>query len=401
MQVFLPREPVEARAVKVGGRVGEVEVAAVVEARSIALAAQRAGDRGEPLALDGQLHDRHLGLGGKSAQHGYRAAVGAERVGEEVVEIDSLALQPLEFGSYGFASDTLVDRRAAEAFDQEQHDVRPSGAQQRVGSDPGRQVAAQRLEDRRTLRFGEEFVFVEGVVAVRQGREEREKRIDRRMVQEHPTAEIDLRDIGRCHRYPAADRQEEHSCRQQQHQRAACAMCRPPGGVVKPQYAQVAPRHASEDRRGDQQLQQELAGRDARQRLFGRGEVLQHGAVEREGPVFVEGEVGGERRGGDGGDDEQVAFQHAAAPSPRNPEGCEHDQERQCGDVSRYGLVEFQSVPDDQRQLCGRSFGRLRVVPQQEERFLDRHHEQAHGEEGAEKEQVAGQRRKGPAGGVR
>lgn len=45
--------------------------------------------------------------------------------------------------------------------------------------------------------------------------------------------------------------------------------------------------------------------------------------------------------------------------------------------------------------------GRLRVVPQQEERFLDRHHEQAHGEEGAEKEQVAGQRRKGPAGGVR
>lgn len=177
------------------------------------------------------------------------------------------------------------------------------------------------------------------------------------MVQEHPAAEIDLRDIGRCHRHPAADRQEEHSCRQQQHQRAACAMCRPPGGVVKPQYAQVAPRHASEDRRGDQQLQQELSGRDARQRLFGRGEVLQHGAVEREGPVFVEGEVGGERRGGDGGDDEQVAFQHAAAPSPRNPEGCEHDQERQCGDVSRYGLVEFQSVPDDQRQLCGRSFG--------------------------------------------
>ena len=163
---------------------------------------------------------------------------------------------------------------------------------------------------------------------------------------------------------PEPDRQEEHSCRQQQHQRAACAMCRPPGGVVKPQYAQVAPRHASEDRRGDQQLQQELAGRDARQRLFGRGEVLQHGAVEREGPVFVEGEVGGERRGGDGGDDEQVTFQHAAAPSPRNPEGCEHDQERQCGDVSRYGLVEFQSVPDDQRQLCGRSFGRLRVLLQ-------------------------------------
>ena len=56
--------------------------------------------------------------------------------------MDSLALQPLEFGCYGFASDTLVDRRAAEAFDQEQHDVRPSGAQQRVGSDPGRQVAA-------------------------------------------------------------------------------------------------------------------------------------------------------------------------------------------------------------------------------------------------------------------
>ena len=269
MQILLPDQPVEARSIEVGGGIREVEVAAVHETCRIAPVAQRPGNRGEPLALDREFHDRHLGLCGESAQYGDRPAVGAERIGEKVVKIDPFGFQLPEVRCNRFAIDRFIGRRSAETLYQKEHDVGTLRPQQRVGRRSRRTVAAQALNVFGQFLLRIEFVFEELLVAGCSGREKGEERIDRGMVQEHLSAEIDFRDVGRCYGDSAPNCKKEQSGRQQQDGGESCPMPLRGLRIEKPRRTEVAEGIQGKDGQRDGEICGQLSGGDARHRLLG------------------------------------------------------------------------------------------------------------------------------------
>ena len=195
-QVLLPDQLLPSGSVHVGGLIREIEVAAVGEARGIAFARQRTGYRRQVAALGREFHDRHACLSRESAQDRHLAAVGAERVGEEILEPDALALQPLHIGHHGLPADLGVHDRAGETLQNDDHDVRARGVQHRFRGSCRRTVAPQSVELRGTHRLVEKRVFVGVIDPVAQTGEERKDGVRGGVVQKLRRTEIDLRDIG-------------------------------------------------------------------------------------------------------------------------------------------------------------------------------------------------------------
>lgn len=428
MQVTLPYELLPPRGVEVRGLVGEVQVAAVGEARGVALLPQRAGDGGERRGLGRELHHREERLGREAAQDGHLAAVGAERVGEEVLEPDPLALEPLHVGHNGLAFARGIHHRTAEAFEQHDHHVGALRAEHRIGrigrdgaGGSGRSggrsagrggilrrgrsgsrriargggstlrtaVAAQLLEAGGALLLGEEGVGIGIGAVVAQRREEGEERVDGRLVEEHLGAEGHLRDVGHRGADPSADGQEVEAAEQKQHEAPHPAQRDASRREEEPPHQQAV--EPDEQRRAggeEERLADAHPPVDVGQHLLRGVEVHQRRAVEAEAPVFVEGQVDGEDRPRNQRHHPEVEAEDAPprAVGEGDPEREEREQQRQGGDVARHGHVEREAVPDDPAPVAEAVTGRLGGVVEEEYGFLERHH-QGGGAEGGKGEQ--------------
>ena len=220
LHILLPDQLLPAGRIHERSLVGEVQVAAVHEYRTITFPAERTGQRRQRGAFSRQLHDRHGRLGRKSAQDGHLSPVGTERIGEEVFEPDTLPLETLHVGHHRLAVHRFVHDRSAEALQQDQYDVRPVAAQQsgRTGIGPGT-VAPQLFEKSLPPLLFEERISLGIVLIVPDRREKRKNGVRRSVVQEHVRAEIDLADIRRGDRHTAPDRQKSQAADQQRRNR--------------------------------------------------------------------------------------------------------------------------------------------------------------------------------------
>ena len=347
-QVLLPDQLLPSGSVHVGGLIREIEVAAVGEARGIAFARQRTGYRRQVAALGREFHDRHACLSRESAQDRHLAAVGAERVGEEILEPDALALQPLHIGHHGLPADLGVHDRAGETLQNDDHDVRARGVQHRFRGSCRRTVAPQSVELRGTHRLVEERVFVGVIDPVAQTGEERKDGVRGGVVQKLRRTEIDLRDIG--HRSPraAADGQKIESG--EHHDGKAAQRSDPPAdrpAVENAEDAAVNPDHPRGISRRQQRLPHPEPEIDARHRLLGVGEVDQDRRINAKPPMLVQRDIDGEDHGRRHGDQHEPGRQHTPPHlfGQAEPQRKQCHKDRQRGDIARDGHVERQAVP--------------------------------------------------------
>ena len=391
-QVLLPDQLLPSRGVHVGGLVGEIEVAAVGETRLIPLSRERTRHRGQVAALGREFHNRHARLRRESAQNRHLAAVGAERIGEEILEPDALAFQPLHVGHDGFSVDLGVHHRPGEALQNDDHHIGPQRVEHPLGGTRCRTVAPQGVELRGPRLFVEEGVFAGIVGTVAETGQERENGVRGRMVQKRHGAEIDLRNIGHRGPQPAADRQEVES--REHDDDETSGQGQPPAdgtSVENAQDATVGPEHQRGIRGGQQRLPHAEPEIDARHRLLGIGEVDQHRRINAEPPMLVQRDVDGEDHGRHHGDQRKIGCQHAP-PHPfrdTHPQREKHGQERQRGDITRDGHVERQPVPQHLHPAPETRPGRLCGIPRHKDGFLHGHREDGRTEHGNEESEFS------------
>ena len=384
-QVLLPDQLLPPRSVHVGGLIREIEVAAIGKTRRIALSGQRTGHRRQAAALGREFHDRHARLGRKSAKNRHLATVGAERIGEKILEPDALALQPLHVRHDGLPVDLGIHHRAGKTLQNDDHDVRTAGVQHRLRRSCRRSVAPQGVELRGAHRFFEERIFVGIIDPVAQTGEEREDGIRGGMVQKLRRAEIDLRDIG--HRSPrtAPDGQKIESG--EHHYGDAAQQSDPPAdsaSVENTENTAVAPDHPRRIDRRQQRLPHAEPEIDTRHRLLGIGEVDQHRRIDAESPMLVQGDIDGEDHGRRHGDQHEPSRQHTP-PQPlreANPQREQRHENRQHGDIPRDRKVERQAVPQHVDPPAKARSGCLHGVISHEHGFLHGHHHNGRTEHG-------------------
>jgi len=175
------------------------------------------------------------------------------------------------------------------------------------------------------------------------------------MVQHHPVAEVNFRDVGRRHAHPATDRQEIQAAEQQDRERPdeAVAHART---AENPGHERIDSDHQRPVKQEDRRHGQHVGRRHTRHRLTRTGEVEQHRAVDPKTPVAVKPQIAGyDGRCQQGGGIEPDTQQNPPCTVAQGePQRTERQHHRRGCDVTRDGRIECQPVPYDCQPLAGR-----------------------------------------------
>ena len=84
----------------------------------------------------------------------------------------------------------------------------------------------------------------------------------------------------------------------------------------------------------------------------GRVEIIEHRAVERESPEWIEAQVGHEAQGDEARDDRGIYLATEAKLRNLQPDAHGECEPKRCADIRGSGQVKRKSVPDDRQHVA-------------------------------------------------